>query len=115
LNLVTYDNVIGTYEVQCGPILDEKVTQLNKSHDDDDNSAGKRNEPATFVTTLEGTGTVCKGLMRFDVGNSMVAMISKTENKIYRKKQTEESKQLTVTDVWNSSHFIQLANYEEHK
>jgi hypothetical protein len=79
-------------------MMDEKFTSGVSEKEDDD--GGKSEPPAIFLSALVGIDTVKKYLMKFDVGDNMVAALSSIENEVYRVQQKVKKQQLTLMDMW---------------
>jgi hypothetical protein len=52
------------------------------------------------LSALEGTDTVRKYFMKFDVNDNTMAALSSIENKVYRVQQKAKKQQLTLMDMW---------------
>jgi hypothetical protein len=64
--------------------MDEKSTSNVSEEDREEEDRGKCETPATFLSALEGSDTVRKYLMKFDVDYNMMVAPSSIESKVYR-------------------------------
>jgi hypothetical protein len=83
-------------------MMDEKFTSGVSEEEDgeEEDDGGKSESPATFLSALEGIDTVRKYLMKFDADDNTMAVLSSTENEVYRVQQKAKKKQLTLMDMW---------------
>jgi hypothetical protein len=92
------DNVVRCEVQTLEQMMDEKFTSGVSEEDDDD--GGKSEPPASFLSALEGTDTVRKYLMKFDVDDNTMAALSSIKNKVYRVQQKAKQQLLTLMDIW---------------
>lgn len=66
---------------------------------DEEDDDGKSESPATFLPELEDIDSVRKYLMRFDVSDNIMAVLSSIENEVYRVQHRAKKQQLILMDM----------------